>query len=198
MIDVTHRGQYLDMHLTHDVRDITKFTQEDYYKSIHAKSAYYSVYGPMQQGAIIAGAGGKEVEGIADYGTPTGNAFQIKDDILDCTSSEDKLGKSIGNDVRDGVKTLILWHAVSKASQPTLNRMKRIYNKRREDKTEEEVRFVLDSFNELGSIRFAEQEAERLSKLGIERFNALTKQIKESGLKDLARDSIGYTVKRGN
>ncbi len=64
MMLVTHIGQYLDLKLTRETKDITKFTMDDYYESIHAKSAYYSVYGPMQCGAIIAGAGKREVSQI--------------------------------------------------------------------------------------------------------------------------------------
>ena len=75
---VTHQGQYLDVRLTKEIKDITKFTLEEYYASIRAKSAYYSVYGPMQCGAIIAGADDDVVNKIQEYGTPCGNAFQME------------------------------------------------------------------------------------------------------------------------
>ena len=91
---VTHVGQYLDLKLARD-RDVTKFTMDDYYTSIHAKSAYYSVYGPMQCGAIIAGMDPAKIEGIKKYGTLAGEAFQIKDDILDCISTEASWGNRL-------------------------------------------------------------------------------------------------------
>jgi len=191
----THIGQYLDIRLAREVKDITKFKIEDYYKSIHAKSAYYSVYGPMQCGAIIAGAKDDVVNGIAGYGTPAGIAFQIKDDILDCIATEGGLGKSIGTDVRDGVKTLILWHAVQHADSATLAKMKGVYAKDRELKSEAEIRFVLDKFVELGSIAYAEKEAARLTKEAIEKFEIAARGIK-SPLKGLAMSSIGQTTKR--
>ena len=193
---VTHIGQYYDLHLTHDVKDITKFTLADYYQSIHGKSAYYSVYGPMQQGAIIAGLDGKEVERMKEYGVPIGIAFQIKDDILDCISIEEILGKSIGNDVRDGVKTIILWHAVHNASSTVLNKLKEIYAKDRKDKNEEEVRYVLDTFNNLGSIDFAQKEAEKRAIEALENFKKRTKGIKDSKIKRIAIDSFSAIVKR--
>jgi geranylgeranyl pyrophosphate synthase len=175
---------------------VTKFTIDDYYNSIHAKSAYYSVYGPMQCGAIIAGASQKQVEGIKKYGTLAGNAFQIKDDILDCISTEAELGKSIGNDVREGVKTVILWHAIQNADSATLNRLKEIYRKPRESKSDADVKFVLDKFNDLGSIAFAEEEAERMSVEAISLFETESKDIKESGIKQIARDAIAHTARR--
>ena len=196
VIITTHIGQHFDVSLTSDVRDITKFTIEDYYRSIHAKSAYYSVYGPMQLGAIIAGADDQTMEGIPNYGRPAGLAFQIADDILDCTSTEEVLGKSIGNDVREGAKTLILHHAVESASTEDLRRLRQIYSKRRDQKTEEEVSFVLQKFVELGSIDFAKREAQRLKDEAARKFEYETRDLAESQVKDLARSAIGHSADR--
>ncbi len=196
MMIVTHQGQYLDVRLTREIRDITKFTKEDYFKSIHAKSAYYSVYGPMQCGAIIASVDDSTIDSIKEYGIPAGNAFQIKDDILDCTSDEKTLGKSIGNDVRDGVKTIILWHAVQDASQEQLGKLKAIYMKDRAAKTEEEVAWVLSLFNELKSVQKAQEDADELADNAIDTFKRLSTSIPESKLKGIAMESIGYAAKR--
>jgi geranylgeranyl pyrophosphate synthase len=196
ILKLTHRGQYLDMYLTSEIKDITKFTPEDYFESIHAKSAYYSVYGPMQVGAIIAGVNDESLNKIKEYGVPLGNAFQIKDDILDCTSTDEKLGKTVSTDVRDGVKTIILWHAVNNAPTSTLNRLKEIYMKNKNEKTTEEIQFVLNTFKELGSIDYAQKEVERLVKLASEKFDEASKDIPESPIKLLAKNSIDYNAKR--
>lgn len=195
IMHTTHRGQYLDLSLTAQ-DDITDFTEEDYYESIHAKSAYYSVYGPMQCGAIIAGASEKKVEAMKEFGTYVGNAFQMKDDILDATSTEEETGKSVGNDVREGVKTIILWHAVQNASDSELEELQRIYSKDREDKTDEEVQWVLDKFDELGSVDYAQDKAKEFTDKAVEIFEEQTEDIPESPLKQLARESIGYVAER--
>ncbi len=193
---VTHQGQYRDVRLTKEVKDITKFTLEEYYASISAKSAYYSVYGPMQCGAIIAGADQGTIDRIPEYGIPCGNAFQMKDDILDCSSTVDVLGKSIGTDVWEGTKTLILWHAVQNASSGTLERLKAIYLKNRSEKTEADVKFVLDTFRDMGSVAYAQKEADRFVAEASSKFEALTRDVPESQFKALARDGIGVTAKR--
>jgi geranylgeranyl pyrophosphate synthase len=196
IMKVTHIGQYLDVRLTSEVKDITKFTEEDYFNSIHAKSAYYSVYGPMQCGAIIAGASEEKLKNIREYGIPVGNAFQIKDDILDCTSTEEKLGKGIGTDVRDGVKTVILLNAVHNSSASQLEKLKSIYAKDRKDKTDEDVKWVLDLFEEVGAVKEAEERAENLVRESSEKFEKLESDIPESRVKNIARESIGYVTKR--
>ena len=189
-------GQYRDVRLTKEVKDITKFTKEDYYASIYAKSAYYSVSGPMQCGAIIAGADDETVEKIQEYGTPAGNAFQIKDDILDCTSTSEKLGKTMGNDILENTKTLILWHAVQNSSAAQLEKVRGIYLKSRSQKTRDDVDYVIKLFNDVGSITYAQEEAERFVDAAAKRFEATTRSIKESNLKNIARESIGYVASR--
>ena len=191
----THIGQYYDTSLAR-APDITKFTLEDYYKSIYAKSGYYSVAGPMQCGAIIGGASNEEVKKMLDYGIPAGNAFQIKDDILDCTSTVEVLGKTIGNDVMEGAKTIILWHAVQNASPGVLERMKRIYRLPRAQKKKEDIKWILDTFNELGSIKYAQSEAERLSQQAIEAFKKNHADMPQSPIKELAINSIGNAATR--
>ncbi len=192
----THQGQYYDLRLTNEVKDITKFSLEDYYQSIWAKSGYYTVCGPMQCGAIIGGADEKELEKMYAYGIPVGKAFQIKDDILDASSTVEILGKTIGTDVMESTKTLILLHAVQNAPTPVLNKLKKIYAKPREKKTDAEVQYVLRMFKELGSLDYAQKESERLAQEAIENFNKLSRNIKEGPIKRLARDSIANVAKR--
>ncbi|MCL5112300.1 MAG: polyprenyl synthetase family protein [Candidatus Marsarchaeota archaeon] len=191
----THIGQYYDLSLAREP-DITKFTREDYFKSIYAKAGYYSVAGPMQCGAIIGGTSEEELSKMPEYGVPAGNAFQITDDILDCISTVGELGKSIGNDVREGAKTLILWHAVHNAPTTTLNRMKSIYKLPRKQKSKEDVEWVLNTFNELGSIKYAQAEALRLCDEAVEKFKKLSTNIPDSPIKEIALSSIAHTAKR--
>lgn len=187
---VTAEVQYLDMYLTHDIKDITNFTIEDYHESISAKSGYYSVYGPMQLGAIIADKDEKDVEQIKEYGEIIGKAFQMKDDILDCTSTEEVLGKTIGNDVMDGVKTAILWHFVQNAKPSDLEKVRKTYMKCRKGKTKKEVKEVIELFKGYGSIAYAESDVDRLAKEALEKFEEVSRNIPKANLKETARDAI--------
>lgn len=186
---VAAEGQYYDLKLARG-KDITHFTLDDYWRSIHAKSAYYSVYGPMQLGAIAAGQPDRAIRQMEDYGTLIGRAFQIKDDILDCTSTEEVLGKTIGTDIYEGTKTAILWHFVQNASPPELEEVKAIYAKDRKDKTQEEVNRVIKLFENTGSIKFAQDLVDSLGREALEKFEEQTKDIPESDIKETARDAI--------
>ncbi|MDD3159716.1 MAG: polyprenyl synthetase family protein [Candidatus ainarchaeum sp.] len=194
MLLTTSEGQYYDMTLTHS-KDIMNFTIDDYFKSIYAKTAYYSVYGPMQMGAILAGADEKTVEGIKKYGIPIGNAFQIKDDLLDCLSTVEVLGKSVGNDIREGVKTPMLFSFVKEASKEDLEKVKAIYAKERENKTEEDVKFVLDMFKKYNSYKYAEDLVDKLGQEAKEAFETETKNINNE-FKTIGENAIEKMIKR--
>lgn len=192
---VTVEGQYYDLELA-DRKDLSDFTLDDYWRSIHAKAAYYSVYGPMQLGAIAAGKSEEEVNRIEKYGAAVGRAFQIKDDILDCVSTPEVLGKSIGNDIYEGSKTAILWHFIQNARLDALEKVKKIYAKPREDKNPEDIETVIELFKQEGSIKFAEELVDKLAKEALDNFETLEKDLPESETKETARNAITKMVGR--
>jgi octaprenyl-diphosphate synthase len=59
-------------------------------------------------GALLGGLGTNQREALRDYGRELGLAFQIADDVLDYTATEDEVGKPIGHDIVDGFATLPL------------------------------------------------------------------------------------------
>ncbi len=58
-----------------------------------------------RMGAMAAGAEGKTLEEVDVYGRAIGLAFQIVDDILDVTSTEEQMGKKVGKDAEKGKLT---------------------------------------------------------------------------------------------
>lgn len=58
-------------------------------------------------GAVLAGADEETVKKAEEYAENLGLAFQITDDILDCTADEKTLGKPIGSDKKNGKTTFV-------------------------------------------------------------------------------------------
>ncbi len=56
-------------------------------------------------GALAAGAGDRELRTVTTFGQKLGLAFQIIDDVLDVTSSAEKMGKATGKDAAKGKNT---------------------------------------------------------------------------------------------
>ncbi len=80
-------------------------TEDEHLSLVHRKTAgLFSVCSRL--GAVLAGAGPELESKLGDYGWNLGMAFQLIDDMLDFTASENVLGKPVGNDLREGKVTL--------------------------------------------------------------------------------------------
>lgn len=68
-------------------------------------------------GAVLAGADEETVKKAEEYAENLGLAFQITDDILDCTADEKTLGKPIGSDKKNGKTTFVTLLGLDGAKQ---------------------------------------------------------------------------------
>jgi octaprenyl-diphosphate synthase len=85
----------------------SRITQEEHLDIVRRKTAYmFSAC--AEAGGIVAGATADERRALSRYGVSVGIAFQLIDDVLDFVSTEDKLGKPVANDLREGKLTLPL------------------------------------------------------------------------------------------
>jgi geranylgeranyl diphosphate synthase type II len=88
-------GQVADVEA--EGRDIT-LEQIEY---IHRNKTGALIRVAMRIGAILAGADDDTIAVFSSYGSKIGLVFQIVDDVLDVTGSQEKLGKDIGSDERN-------------------------------------------------------------------------------------------------
>lgn len=85
--------------------------EQEYYDLIYRKTAcLFRV--SMQLGCVLGGASPAVEESLGDYGRNLGLAFQIVDDLLDLTASEEVLGKPTASDLREGKATLAVVHSL--------------------------------------------------------------------------------------
>lgn len=66
----------------------------------------------MRLGGIIGNAPAEQEERLGSYGRNLGMAFQIVDDVLDLTASEEVLGKPVASDLREGKATMAVIHSM--------------------------------------------------------------------------------------
>ena len=85
---------------------------ESYLTSIDGKTA--SLYSTAARiGGIVAGHDRRTIDLLTDYGTAYGMVFQIVDDVLDLTATDEELGKPAGHDMEEGVYTLPVLHTLA-------------------------------------------------------------------------------------
>lgn len=61
----------------------------------------------IRSGAILAGASARQLENLTVYAEQFGLAFQITDDILDVTGTQEEIGKPVGSDERNCKSTYV-------------------------------------------------------------------------------------------
>lgn len=109
---ITAHGQTLD--IMNELVDTP--TQEDIERVLEWKTALYTVINPLQVGMVLAGAECEETTAISQYGHYAGKAFQITDDILGIFGDEKDLGKTPGDDIREGKGTLLVLYTLQHAA----------------------------------------------------------------------------------
>jgi heptaprenyl diphosphate synthase len=95
------QGEIEQLRHTYD----TARTEESYLSSINGKTA--ALFGTAARiGGLVARLDRPAVEALTEWGSAFGMVFQIVDDILDITTSSERLGKPAGHDLVEGVYTL--------------------------------------------------------------------------------------------
>ncbi len=102
-------GQVVDVELTN--RPMSK----EQLQFIHELKTGALIEASMMVGAILAGASETEVLLVEEIASNIGLAFQIKDDILDVTSSMEELGKPVHSDEKNEKTTYVTLYGIKEA-----------------------------------------------------------------------------------
>lgn len=155
MLKRTVLGQTIEIKWAQENKN--NLSDDDVLLIMESKTGYYTVAGPMREGAIIAGATEEQLNKIYEYGKLTGYCFQIKDDLLDLTSDFAGLKKQCGNDIYEGKRTIMLAHLMRTIKGTDKEKLATILDKNREGKSEGEVKWVIKKMEEYGSLQYAQE-----------------------------------------
>lgn len=87
----------------------------DALNSMHQKKTGALIAASLATGAVISGADEGDIKNIMEFGDTIGLAFQVIDDILDVSGSEEKLGKSINKDNEFHKSNFISFYGLDKS-----------------------------------------------------------------------------------
>lgn len=102
VVDVERTGQPLD-------KEVLKF--------IYTLKTGALLEGALMVGAALAGADDSALDKMEQIGRCVGMAFQIQDDILDCTSTTQELGKPVHSDEKNEKTTYVSLYGIEKSHQ---------------------------------------------------------------------------------
>jgi len=162
-----------------------KQSREDYFRRIYGKTAsLFSL--ATESGAILTHSPVESVKILKEYGDNLGIAFQIVDDILDFTSTEEAMGKPVGSDLTQG--TLTLPSLLLLERYPEDNPVKRLFLTNESDYVDRALEMVRDSSIAEDCYQVAWEYCEK----ACSNLNRLPDKPARQALLDLAR----YVVKR--
>lgn len=139
--------------------DALDFDESDYDRLIAAKTASL-MSAACELGALIGDESLREP--MARFGHTLGMAFQIADDLLDYTGSEDVTGKPTGHDLRERKVTLPLVGAMMEANSAQMEQIRDLFT--RVEPSDEEIDGVIRLVRELGGLDYAQEKAARFAR----------------------------------
>ncbi len=134
-----------------------KMGETTYLEIIELKTAML-ISASCRLGAVIAKVSEEKKEALGLFGKNIGIAFQVADDTLDYVADGKRLGKSLGEDLREGKITLPLLHLLKHCRKEDQNELNEIMDSKNFDHNN--LSKVIKLMQSHGSIDYALKEAQ--------------------------------------
>lgn len=106
-------------------------SEQAYLEIIRAKTAELFA-AACRIGAVVAARPSAEEEALRTFGLNLGIAFQILDDVLDYSAAQERLGKAVGDDFREGKVTLPVILAMNRGNEAERAFWHRVINEQKQ------------------------------------------------------------------
>lgn len=167
-----------------------KTTQDMYIDVINAKTAALFA-AATQAGAIVASAPQAEEIAMEAFGRNFGIAYQLVDDALDYAGLEGDLGKSVGDDFREGKMTLPVILSVAQANYEE----KRFWMRTIADghQNDDDFKTACEIMNRHGAVKKTFELASSYTDSALENLNVVPATPHTKALRDLVQTSLSRT-----
>ncbi len=180
-------GQSFDI----EFQERDEVDEREYIELVWRKTAALFI-ASLKIGGIVSKASSETISLLEEYGYNMGIAFQIYDDILGVIADEKKLGKPLYSDIREGKKTIIVIHALSKANAEDREILLSALGKR--DATIRELASAVEVLRRTGSIDYARRKATYYAKNAISKLNKIKSHDEEA--LEMLRELALFVVER--
>lgn len=182
---VIAEGEVMQLSTAND----TDTTEGQYNRVIRSKTAELFA-AACEVGAVVAGRSAAECKAMRDYGMNLGIAFQISDDVLDYAAVRERLGKSLGDDFKEGKMTLPVIRAIAKATPAEKKFWERCLGDL--DQSDKDFGEAVALLQKQGALNDSLTEARRYAELGVKALSAMPSHPLRQNLEDL----IAFAVER--
>jgi octaprenyl-diphosphate synthase len=126
--------------------------ETEYYDLIYRKTACLFATS-MRLSSVLAESSMEVEDSLGNYGRNVGLAFQIVDDVLDLTATEEVLGKPVASDLREGKATLPVIHSMEHGTAADRNMIQWVLEDRSFKRVSHEQ--IVEILNRNGSVDYA-------------------------------------------
>lgn len=133
-----------------------KVSEQTIESVIKRKTAYYTIFSPLELGASLAGKSELSLA-LSDYAVHTGSVFQITDDIISTFGKENETGKGNNDDIREGKLTLLTYFALEKLDMTQRKRLRAILGN--SGASDEDCNEARDLIKLSGAIEYAKERS---------------------------------------
>lgn len=179
------QGQVLDM-LFEGRADVG---EAEYMRMVSGKTGAL-LEASMKVGALLGKGEPEQVRALAEYGRLIGLAFQMRDDVLGVAGEQEKFGKPIGSDVREGKQTLIVVRALATAPQEDKSTLLCALGK--QDASEAKLKTAIDVLKRAGAIDYVAERARGL----VAQAKSKLKVLQESRAREVLFELADFAIKR--
>jgi geranylgeranyl diphosphate synthase type II len=187
-------GQALELGWRRD--NVTDVAEADYLLMVLKKTCWLATIHPTRMGALIGSAGAMDLDRCVRFGFFLGAAFQIQDDLLNLEGDATAYGKELGGDIREGKRTLMLIHLMSKATPPERDRLCSMLGLARAQRTDDDVSWVREQMDAYGCIDYARQVSQGLAGAAQYEFTRLYGDLPDSRDKRFLEALPAWVIER--
>lgn len=167
-------GQMLDVQFTNvPLRQrVQQLTEQDIINMLRQKTAV--LYGYAARAGATIGLQQTEhpyIPALVEFAELCGIGFQLQDDLLGIVADEQKLGKPVGSDIREGKLTMIVHHAIQQASEKQAQQLRETLGNA--GAKPDQIEAVKQIFHDTGSLAYVKQRAQMYVKQGLDRLQTL-------------------------
>jgi octaprenyl-diphosphate synthase len=183
--NVIAEGEVLQLMNMHDA----SLDEDAYLRVIRSKTAKL-FEASARLAAVLAGADSATEEACATYGQALGTAFQVIDDALDYEGDASRMGKNLGDDLREGKVTLPLIVAMQRASNADALLIRQAIEQPHAKRTDQKLHDIMAVIRRTDALQATHAVAKAESERAVAVLQALPESVYRHALLDLTLHSI--------
>ncbi len=188
LVRKTLEGQAMDIGW---VREQHFPSRQQLMEMMNRKTSWYSGRGPCEMGALIAQASPGDRHALGQYGKYLGLGFQLRDDILNLSSTNEAAsgyGKEHGGDFAEGKRTLIVLEMLERLDSAKSKRFKRLLFLQPAKTPAEEIHWAVEQAHACGAVETVYQQCQQFFQQAVQFLQPLAEHPGKVLLEQLATD----------